>query len=45
MNYLEDVEELSKLPKDGWVMADKGYKSKRNDLMVESLQWQNKIMN
>lgn len=26
-------------------MADKRYKSKKNDLIVESHQWQNKIMN
>lgn len=45
MNHLEDVVELSDLPKDGWVMADKGYKSKKNDLIVESHQWQNRIMN
>lgn len=45
MNHLEDVVELSDLPKDSWVMADKGSKSKKNDLIVESHQWQNKIMN
>ena len=26
-------------------MADKGYKSKKNDELVESHQWKNKIMN
>lgn len=45
MSHLVDVVELAALPKDAWVMADKGYKSKKNDELVESHQWKNKVMN
>ena len=45
MSHLIDVVELADLPKDAWVMADKGYKSKKNDELVESHQWKNKVMN
>ena len=45
MSHLIDVVELADLPKDAWVMADKGYKSKKNDELVESRQWKNKVMN
>ncbi|MGL5981575.1 MAG: IS5 family transposase [Phocaeicola sp.] len=44
MNHLEDVVEKAGISEGAWVMADKGYKSKKNDEIVSKYNWENKVM-
>lgn len=44
MNHLEDVLDKIELPEKAWVKADKGYKSKDNDEVLEKKKLRNHIM-